>query len=160
MANQARYQAAIDLSNNPVIYFSVVIIKWIPFITQFKNNFENIIKDNCALFSILLRYLKGEVFESVRSCVFNNESNDQYTQAFKILNSRYRQKLAVIRAQRTMLLNGKNVSESFNDFTRLGNEISVFMEVINYFNMSASSFSEEVVRTIVSSRLTPKKCSI
>ena len=59
-----------------------------------------------------------------------------------------------------MLLNGKNVSESFNDFTRLGNEISVFMEVINYFNMSASSFSEEVVRTIVSSRLTPKKCSI
>ena len=57
-----------------------------------------------------------------------------------------------------MLLNGKNVSESVNDFTRLGNELSVFIAVINYFKMSASSFSEEVVRTIVSSRLTSKMC--
>ena len=98
-----------------------MLIEWILFITQFNNNFENNIKDNCALFSILLRHLKGEALESVRSCVFNGESNDQYTQALKILNSRYGQKLAVIRAHRAMLLNGKNVSESVNDFTRLGN---------------------------------------
>ena len=91
IANQARYQAAIALSNNPGIYFSGVLIEWIPFITQFKNNFENIINDNCALFSILLRHLKGEALESVHACVFNGESKDQYTQALKILNSRYGQ---------------------------------------------------------------------
>ena len=75
-----------------------------------KNNFESIINDNCALFSILLRHLQGEALESVRACVFNGESKDQYTQALKILNSRYGRKLAVIRAHRAMLLNWKSVS--------------------------------------------------
>ena len=146
------------MSNNPGIIFSGVLIEWIPFITQFKNNFENIINDNCALFSILLRHLKGEALESVRSCVFNVEGKDQYKQALNILNSRYGQKLSVIRAHKNMLLNGKNVSESINDFTKLGNELSVFIAVLNHFNMGASSFSEEVVKNIVSSRLTPKMC--
>ena len=126
------------------------------FITQFKNNYEAVINDNCALFSILLRHLMGEVLESVRACVFNNNGKDQYSQALKILNNRYGQKLAVIRAHRAMLLNGKGLSELINDFTKLGNEISVFIAVINYFSMNASSFSEEVVRIIVSSRLSPK----
>ena len=138
------------MSNNPGVIFSGVIIEWIPFITQFKNNFENIIKDYCALFCILLCHLSEDALECVRSCVFNAESNDQYQQDLSILNNRYGQKLLVIRAHRAMLLNGKNVSESVNDFTRLGNELSVFIAVINYFNMSASFFSEEVVRTISS----------
>ena len=157
-ATQARYQAAIALSNNPGIIFSGVLIEWIPFITQFKNNFENVINDNSALFSILLRHLKGEALESIRSCVFNAEGKDQYKQALKILNSRYGQKLSVIRAHKTMLLNGKTVSESINDFTKLGNELSVFCAVLKHFNVGAASFSEEVVKNIVSSRLTPKMC--
>ena len=91
--------------------------------------------------------------------VFNGNGKDQYAHALKILNYRYSQKLAVIRAHRSMLLNGKGVSQSINDFTKLGNEISVFIAVIDYLKINASSFSEEVVRTIVSSRLSPKFCS-
>ena len=126
---QACYQAAIALSNNPGIIFSGILIEWIPFITQFKHNFENVINDNSALFSILLRHLKGDALESIKSCVFNVEGKDQYKQALTILNSRYGQKLSVIRAHKTMLLNGKTVSESINDFTKLGNELSVFFFV-------------------------------
>ena len=74
MIEQARFSAAVQLGNSPIMKFGGELNKYIQFITMFQNSFHNTIKDSVALYEILMRHVYGPAKKAIESCILSDPS--------------------------------------------------------------------------------------
>ena len=120
------------------------LLMYVPFVTMFRDTFDNAIKNNAALFNILLRHLIGTASETIKPCIFAKGEN-RYEKALGLLKKRYGGKLGVLHVYKLPLLFGHKVRDNIEEFSKISNELCCFKAVIDFYNTDSSYFSEEFV---------------
>ena len=70
------------IGNTPTVVFRGELIKYVQFVTMFRNNFDNTIVDSSTLFNILERHLAGSAKAAIEPCIFVNPLTNPYEDEF------------------------------------------------------------------------------
>ena len=70
LENQAKFNVAMQLGSSPSTKVNCDLIKFVPFVTMYRNNFDNAIKESSSLFSILECHLSGSALASIQPYIF------------------------------------------------------------------------------------------
>ena len=135
--------------------FNGDLLAYILFVTMFRNTFDNVIKDNLALFNILSRHLVGSALETILLCIFAKREY-RYEKAMGLLKDRYGRKFGVFHAHKLKLLSGLEMHDGIDEFSKISNELVCFKVVTEIYD-TASFYSDNIVKNILSKTFSLKK---
>ena len=99
----------LQLGNNPSFKFCSDELEFDGFMTLFRSTFESQINDQEILFSLLSKNLDRKALQAIQPFLYSGKN--RYTEAIKLLSTRFGNKIAVLNAQKTKLLSGNDVKE-------------------------------------------------
>ena len=85
LAQQTRFNTAMALGCNPLMFFFGELYKCVQFVTMFCGTFDKTLDDPVSLFEILLCHTKGPARAAIESCVFSPPKVNRYEEATSIL---------------------------------------------------------------------------